>query len=782
MDLSAKEIALIKEEENNLRRLQMGFALQIKDSLRDDIMKEIADVNEQIPEVNADELPQVKAQLNRLDAILKQMDSIKSDKLDVMNPYFGRMKLQDQGGIKDFYLGNQVYRDAKNGIQIIDWKSSPISRIYFLYDEGDEYEEEIQGKSFAGEIVCKRILRVVDGKIREIQTSDTLLRKHTSGEWQRSDSKRYILKGGAGKASRPENAATGNPKFGFASNDRVRKSKFLPEITALIDPEQFELITQPETGVVAIQGVAGSGKTTVALHRVSWLHFQDSQRFPAANILVMVFNKALASYISKVLPSMGVDGVGIENFEDWVSELRIRLFSGYLPRIYSEHTPVTVIRFKKHPVLFTLMADYIRAKTETFSQGISAILDEQQQRTILRESVGLPLIPRIFKLYEWVTSNKLTENLVLPAESNIKTRLLRHILQFFDPEKDRMALLLDFWEDLFTDYAYLQKGFSTLTSEFSPSQLLEVVDWLKHQHAALSTKDPVAKKDLMEIMAEGSEVKTAGAVLDYEDDPILLYLYQSLFKDIVTSNKKLLRYDHIMIDEVQDFSPVELAVLINLAKDPLSLTLAGDVNQKMIQESGFMSWESTFETLGIKGQKVSALRIGYRSTYEIMEFSMKVLSELAEKQDFAATRHGPPVELFQFSSQGELLQYLSRCLQDTMVFEPLASIAVICATPDAAREYFGLLEAVEIADLRLIDDQNFPFIPGIDVTDVRQVKGLEFDYVILLDVDVVNYTNDTYAKYLLHIAASRAAHQLWIMNHRASSSVIPEEYRVSEQI
>jgi DNA helicase-2/ATP-dependent DNA helicase PcrA len=339
-----------------------------------------------------------------------------------------------------------------------------------------------------------------------------------------------------------------------------------------------------------------------------------------------------------------------------------------------------------------------------------------------------------------------------------------------------MAMLLEFWEDLFTNYAYLQEGFSTLTDEFTPNQLGEIIDWLKHQHAALTTRDPEPKKDLMDIVTEETEIKATGAALDYEDDPILIYFYQRLLKDIVKKNKKILQYDHIMIDEVQDFSPIELAVLINLAKDPLSLTFAGDVKQRMIKESGFKNWDSTFELLGIKGQKVSALRIGYRSTYEIMEFSVKVLGELADKKDFIATRHGPPVELFRFSSQGELLQYLSRCLQDTLVFEPLASIAVICSTPESAREYFQLLHTVEIADLRLIDDQNFPFVPGIDVTDVRQVKGLEFDYVILLDVDSDNYSNDTYSKYLLHIAASRAAHQLWIMNYRSPSPVLPETY------
>ena len=105
------------------------------------------------------------------------------------------------------------------------------------------------------------------------------------------------------------------------------------------------------------------------------------------------------------------------------------------------------------------------------------------------------------------------------------------------------------------------------------------------------------------------------------------------------------------------------------------------------------------------------------------------------------------------------------------------SFELFLFSPEEAKAYFELLNNVEIADLRLIDDQNFPFTPGIDVTDVRQVKGLEFDYVVLLDVNTENYRNDNYSRYLLHIAASRAAHQLWIVNHKTPSLILPAEFR-----
>ncbi len=103
-----------------------------------------------------------------------------------------------------------------------------------------------------------------------------------------------------------------------------------------------------------------------------------------------------------------------------------------------------------------------------------------------------------------------------------------------------------------------------------------------------------------------------------------------------------------------------------------------------------------------------------------------------------------------------------------------ASIAVICLDTESASEYFGVLQNMEIPRLRLIVDQDFTFTAGIDITDIKQVKGLEFDYVILLDVDAVNYPDNSYSRFLLHIGATRAAHQLWLMNYRVPSTLLPE--------
>jgi DNA helicase-2/ATP-dependent DNA helicase PcrA len=131
------------------------------------------------------------------------------------------------------------------------------------------------------------------------------------------------------------------------------------------------------------------------------------------------------------------------------------------------------------------------------------------------------------------------------------------------------------------------------------------------------------------------------------------------------------------------------------------------------------------------------------------------------------------VELFRFSHSGDAVGFLAESLRDLARAEPRASVAVIARYPEQADLYYrGLLNA-EVPNVRRVADQDFLFKPGVDVTDVRQVKGLEFDYVILVEVNGATYPASEEARHLLHIAATRAAHQLWLSCTGEPSPLIP---------
>jgi DNA helicase-2/ATP-dependent DNA helicase PcrA len=277
---------------------------------------------------------------------------------------------------------------------------------------------------------------------------------------------------------------------------------------------------------------------------------------------------------------------------------------------------------------------------------------------------------------------------------------------------------------------------------------------------------------------DGAELNE-GAKLDPEDDTLLLCLSQRLRGPLTRggTNKDPLVYEHILVDEAQDLSPVELAVVLGTSSKARSITLSGDVQQRLLMDNGFTDWKTVLGELGLSHVEIEPLKLSYRSTSEIIEFSRGVLGPLASKDEPVAVRNGAPVELFTFGHTGDALAFLSEALRELIQTEPSASVAVVTRYPEQADVYYEGLKRGEVPYLRRIAEQDFPFKPGVDVTDVRQVKGLEFDYVIAVEVSDAAYPAEDEARHLLHIAATRAAHQLWILTTSRPSPLIPADLR-----
>jgi DNA helicase-2/ATP-dependent DNA helicase PcrA len=139
-------------------------------------------------------------------------------------------------------------------------------------------------------------------------------------------------------------ASRRRPKGKLGVGVEGKDDKHLPEIPALIDPRQFELITKPSSGIVVIQGGAGSGKTTIGLHRMAYLAFNNPKRFSPDKMLIVVFNRALARYIVRVLPGLGVEGVQVSTYGEWISKARQRHLSRAPEDYADEDTPAVVTR------------------------------------------------------------------------------------------------------------------------------------------------------------------------------------------------------------------------------------------------------------------------------------------------------------------------------------------------------------------------------------------------------------------------------------------------------
>lgn len=308
---------------------------------------------ERLPEDRAS----ILEQMERVAHLAAQRARHVSDSIDLNSPYFGHLRLRDDDTRKrEVLIGKQTF--IRDGVTVVDWRNAPISRVFYQSEQGDEYELSIDSKLTAGVVELRRTITISGGELRRVATPNTAF-VHTEEGWLDVFESQPILSGGEGSAVRPDRS---RPVLGTAGsvptigNQRHRVDKHLPEIASLLDSEQFELISSPDQGLIAISGSAGSGKTTVALHRVAFLAFKNPKRFPPGRSIVIVFSKALERYVSQILPALGVEGVRVVTFDAWASRLRRRHFPR-LPSAYSETTPSAVSRFKLHSMLIPMLEE-----------------------------------------------------------------------------------------------------------------------------------------------------------------------------------------------------------------------------------------------------------------------------------------------------------------------------------------------------------------------------------------------------------------------------------------
>lgn len=746
-DLADEERAIVREEEDTLARLERRLAadLEQEPDRIEDLDAQMIELRDAIAEAKEEDVASLIDQMHQVAALRNKRGKGRSIPLDPKNPYFGHMRLEDAstGRVRDVLIGRHTLLDDGSGLSVVDWRNAPVSRLYYRYEEGDEYEEEFDDRTLEGTVLVRRAVAIHEGELRRISCPQGTFARTRGGTWRKAvGSARPTLAGGAGAALRYDRNRLG---IG-GEDDAPRADKHLQEITALIDPRQFELITQPESGIVLIQGGAGSGKTTVALHRVAYLAYQDPRRFAPHKMMVVVFNDALVEYIKYVLPSLGVDGVKVTTYRRWTADVlrRLRL---PLPKARSEQTPEAVARFKKHPAMIRAIEALVDEKCESVAEELAERVGEAAAQAWRADA--RPPVARVRALR--TLAHKVATS--APARTNLDSILSEAERTFLDVVEDYL--------ELNTNPERIRRTIASWApGDFSDREVEQIVSWCAR------------KADLLDA-EEGADLPDP-ALPDEEDDVILLRLLQLQAGGIFVGGRRL-EYEHLVIDEAQDLCALEVRVLLDCASAGKSITIAGDRAQKMIFDNSFTDWPELLEQAGLPHTEIEPLEITYRSTRPIMEFSRHVLGGLASGEPAIVARDGAPVAYFGFGDTGECVAHLAEALRDLMQREPNASVALIARYPQQADVYYQALRLAEVPKLRRVAHQDFKFTPGIDVTDVRQVKGLEFDYVVLLDVSAHNYPDNDQARHLLHIAATRAAHQLWVLNAGPPSPLLPVE-------
>ncbi len=661
------------------------------------LVEDLHDIRDQLLRGQADFYDQsaLTVRFNVQSAVLDQLRrSRQSPRVDQSSPYFAHLRLREGARVRDLCIGKATRLD--HGLRIVDWRHAPIAQLFYRYQQGDEYEEEISGRRMAGRVDARRTVTIREGELERIESPEGVFlsdQAHPEG-WRVSAKALPRLAGGEGAALRVQADADGARRLGTDPTGRpLRADKRLPDIAGLIDSAQFDLITRPKTGLVVIRGAAGSGKTTVALHRIAYLAYDDPDLDSSAT-LVVVFSPGLRDYVSHVLPALGVEHVSVTTFHQWSSAVRRRLLP-QLPDRVREDTPALVARLKLHPALE-------RALTEQVARA--------------------------------------------PGEAS-------------------RARVIDDWVTVLSDLPFLRDVFAREAPDaFRPGHLAEAV---AHNRTQLEAVHAWLAGD-----------QTSEAELDPEDDALLLRAWQLRTGSLPDSGGAPLRYRHVAIDEVQDFAPVEVRVLMECIDEKQSLTLAGDTQQHVMQAAGFSDWSQFFRHLGLAAAHVDTLQVSYRSSAEITRFAMELLGPLRERDlALVTTRSGPPVELFSYVEHGACIAGIADALSALASAEPLASVAVLTPAREISELYYRGLAQSEVPRLRWVRNQDFAFTPGVEVTEIEQVKGLEYDYVVIVGADAAHFRADAKSRRLLHVAATRAVHQLWVTCVGDWSPIVSEAAR-----
>lgn len=594
-------------------------------------------------------------------------------------PYFGRidfLEKKENSKVMPIYIGIHTFYDPESRATLIhDWRA-PVSSMFYDHELGEAGYRSPSGE-IKGVISLKRQYRIRGGKMEfmiesALTVHDDILQKELSSN----------------------------------ADDKMKN------IVATIQREQNRIIRNEDIRTLIIQGVAGSGKTSIALHRIAYLLYTFRDSISSKDILIISPNKVFSDYISNVLPELGEETVPETSME--------QILSGVLEHKYKYQT-------------------YFGLVNELLEKPSSSLID----RIAYKASFGFiseldKFILHIENTYFKAADVKLTKYITIPAPF-IEEQYLRFNRYPIRRRFDAMA-------DYMLDMLKIQYAFTVTTAG---RNLLKKEIRLMFA----GNNDIQVYKDFFKWTNNPGMFKMRkGHTLEYSDLAPLAYLHLAL----EGNGNQPFRVKHLLIDEMQDYSPIQYKVIQKLF--PCRRTVLGDAGQSVNPYGS-----STAETIqkSLTASEIMKLCKSYRSTFEITDFAQKIHPN-AELEPVA--RHGEKPQILQFGSAVEELSGIMGLIS-TYRKSGYKSLGIICKTEQQARKMADMLKSYA-NDISFLSSQSSAFVQGIVITSAHMAKGLEFDEVIIPQTDERNYRSEI-DKSMLYVAVTRAMHRLTLTFHEA---------------
>lgn len=746
IDLEESDLEMIRAEMTLNHKIRMAVRLEALEEGPDMsvIQANLKEIRDQAIHANEHDLPALFQQLYTHHSLAAR--NFEKKLPDLRAPYFARMVLEENNLRKEILIGYQTFLDAKTKVNIIDWRHAALAKVFFNFRENDEYEVELPGRIGHGRVLVRRIVTFEMGELVGVSTPVFSLNRGRTGIWAKSDANRApSLAGGQGKAVNVN-------QFVGVSRNR------LPDVSALLDREQFEILSRESEGALLILGGAGSGKTTVALHRMALLAYQRPSFYLQKNMSVIVPEMGLVRLTERLLFGLGLERVSVRTFEDWVGNQAKHILKGLPHRLYHE-TSLNVMLMKRHPAMLKVVQAYVEWQARQVSEKIRFEFPEAGLIADDFDRSNIPLWNRIQSVESHLRSFYLKSGTDGEKGWN-KDRIYKVI----NDARNDVLNVGAARSVLFTLPEYTDILIRESNGRISLPMIKELAAHTRRQYedAFAGAIDEEEYRNIKTIDGGDLEENDYAQTIDSEDFTILLFLMLAVHGTVTRKGKGLTLQRHLVIDEAQDFSGMEIKLLGKSVFADGTITVAGDALQQSDPTVQFDGWDQLMADLGSSSVDEARLATNYRSPLPVAQLAHKVLGTMAPLELPKSVRDGVPVSLTSYPNDGLAIVALTEALSELYDKEHLASIAIICATEENARHFYDGLK--NTSDVRLVIDGEFTFKPGIDITDISQVKGLEFDYVIIPDATENSYPDTLIARKALHIAVTRTVHQLWILS------------------